>query len=89
LTIYILNTCKRIYISGTFITIDEIMIVYRGRSKHITKFKNEPINKDHKIWVLVEYGYIWSWLWYPLEKGTEYTGFIFNSMLPDTLDSTK
>jgi hypothetical protein len=65
------------------------MIVYRGRSKYTTKFKNKPISEGYKVWVLAEYGYIWSWLWYPLEESTEYTAFAFDIMMFDIFDPIK
>jgi hypothetical protein len=65
------------------------MIAYRGRSKHTTKLKNKPINEGYKIWIFAEYGYVWSWLWYSLEEGIEYTVFAFDTIVPDAFDSTK
>ncbi|MFL5661999.1 MAG: hypothetical protein ACJ8BW_11720 [Ktedonobacteraceae bacterium] len=60
---YIRETCKRVYIPGTHVTIDEAMVAFRGRTKHTTKLKNKPIKEGFKVWALAEHGYIWSWLW--------------------------
>ncbi len=62
LATYIKKTCKRIYIPKIHIAIDEVIIAYRGRFKHTTKLPNKSISEGYKVWVLVEYGYIWNWL---------------------------
>ncbi len=65
------------------------MIAFRGRLKYITKFSNKSISEGYKVWALTEYGYIWSWLWYLMEEGIEYTSFTFNERVPKDLDPTK
>jgi hypothetical protein len=60
LAIHIRETCQRIYIPGTYLYIDEVILAYKDRSKHITKFKNKPIKESYKNWVLAEHGYIWN-----------------------------
>jgi len=65
------------------------MIAFRGRLKYITKLSNKPISEGYKVWALVEYGYIWSWLWYLMEEGTEYTFFVFDERVSKDLDLIK
>jgi hypothetical protein len=60
LIIHIREICQRVYISGTHLCIDEVMLTYRDRSKHITKFKNKLIKEDYKNWILAEHDYIWN-----------------------------
>jgi hypothetical protein len=57
---HIREICQRIYTSEIHFCIDEIIFVYKGRSKHITKLKNKPIKENYKNWVLAEHGYIWN-----------------------------
>jgi hypothetical protein len=33
--------------------------------------KNKPIKEGFKVWVLGDQGYVWYWLWYSVETGTE------------------
>jgi len=60
-----------VYNPGTHVTIDEIMMAFRGRSEHTTKLPNKPIKEGYKNWVLDEHGYVWNWLWYSLVNSTE------------------
>jgi hypothetical protein len=59
---HIRKICKRVYTSGIHICINEVMCVFRGRSKHTTKLKNKSIKEGFKVWILAEHGFIWSWL---------------------------
>jgi hypothetical protein len=47
------------------------MIPFRGNSDHTVKIKNKPISEGYKVWVLGDHGYVWSFLWYSCETGTE------------------
>jgi hypothetical protein len=58
---HIRDTYMLVYILRTHLTIDEIMLAFRGRSKDITKLKNKPIGEGFKNWVLAEHGYVWNW----------------------------
>jgi hypothetical protein len=33
--------------------------------------KNKPIKEGFKVWVLGDEGYVWYFLWYSVESGTE------------------
>jgi hypothetical protein len=47
------------YTPGTHVTIDEVILAFRGRSHDTTKLKNKPIGEDFKNWVLADHGYVW------------------------------
>jgi hypothetical protein len=61
LIIYIREICIRMYIPGTYIIINKIILAFRGRYKDVIKFKNKLISENFKNWVLAEHGYIWNW----------------------------
>ena len=46
-------------VPGTNVTIDEAMILFTGRSIHITKMPNKPISQGYKFFCLAEKGYVW------------------------------
>jgi Transposase IS4 len=46
------------------VAIDKAMVAFKGRSKHIIKIKNKPINTGYKLWCIGDHGYIWSWLFH-------------------------
>jgi hypothetical protein len=89
LATHIRETCKRVYILGTHITIDEIMLAFRGRSKDTIKFKNKLISEDFKNWVLAEHGYIWNWEWHLVNKGSEGARESFDSRILEELPETQ
>ena len=89
LTSHIREICKRVYIPGTHITIDEVMLAFRGRSKDITKFKNKPISEGFKNWVLAEHGYVWNWEWHSVDKGSEGAREPLDSRIPEELPETQ
>ena len=64
-------SCQQNWSPGSHFTIDESMILYRGRSEHTVKMKNKPISEGYKVWVLADHGFIWSFLWYSCTTGTE------------------
>jgi hypothetical protein len=43
---------------------DEIMIGWRGRSKHTTKVKGKPQPDGFKVWAIAKKGYLYDWLYY-------------------------
>lgn len=59
LATHIRKTCMRVYISSTHVTIDEVMLAFRGRFKDTTKLKSKPIKEGYKNWVLADHGYVW------------------------------
>jgi hypothetical protein len=59
---HIRDTSKRVYTPGSYVTIDEAMLAFRGRTVHTTKLKNKPIKEGYKNWLLAEHGYVWNWL---------------------------
>jgi len=46
-------------VPGSNVTIDEAMILFTGRSIHITKMPNKPISQGYKFFCMVEKGYVW------------------------------
>lgn len=89
LATHIREICMRVYTPGTHITIDEIMLAFRGRSKDITKLKNKPISEGFKNWVLAEHGYVWNWEWHSVNKGSEGVRESLNSRIPEELPETQ
>jgi hypothetical protein len=47
------------------------MISFRGNSDHTVKMKNKLISESYKVWVLGDHGYVWYFLWYSCDTGTE------------------
>ena len=46
-------------VPGSNVTIDEAMILFTGRSIHITKMPNKPISQGYKFFCMPEKGYDW------------------------------
>jgi len=46
-------------VPGSNVTIDEAMILFTGRSIHITKMPNKPIRQGYKFVCMAEKGYVW------------------------------
>jgi Transposase IS4 len=63
--------CQNAYIPSSHIAIDEAMIAFKERFKHIVKLKNKPINTGYKVWCISDYGYIWSWLFHSKIEGVK------------------
>jgi len=57
------------------------MISFEGRSIHIQKQPNKPIDHGYKIWALCDYRYTWSFLFY--------TGAVGNEVSPRTLETKR
>jgi hypothetical protein len=51
-------------IPGSRLSYNEIMIGWRGRSKHVTVVKNKPQPNGLKVWAIREKGYLYDWLYY-------------------------
>ena len=68
--------CQSNWLPATYVAIDEAMLLFCGRSEDIVKMKNKPIEEGFKIWVLVDLGYVYNWLWFSghKKKGTEVIG---------------
>lgn len=45
---------------ASWLAVDELMIHFQGRTKHIIKIKEKPIKEGFKIWCLGFKGYIWN-----------------------------
>jgi hypothetical protein len=86
---HIRETCKRVYTPGFHMTIDEVMLAFRGRSKDTTKFKNKLISEGFKNWVLAEHGYVWNWEWHSIDRGSEGAREPLDSRIPEELPETQ
>jgi hypothetical protein len=53
---------QKYVVLGQNVSFDEMMVPFAGRSKHILKMKNKPVNKGFKIWALCDHGYIYLFL---------------------------
>ena len=48
---------KALWSPSSYLTVDEAMISYRGRSIDKIKLLNKPIKEGYKVWVLGDSGY--------------------------------
>jgi len=46
-------------VPGSNVTIDEAMILFTGRSIHITNMPNKPISQGYRFFCMAEKGYVW------------------------------
>ncbi|CAG8797157.1 296_t:CDS:2, partial [Dentiscutata erythropus] len=59
---HIRNISKQIYVSGSRVAIDEMMIRFSGHSKHAFRMKNKPVSEGYKIISLCEKGYTYTFM---------------------------
>jgi hypothetical protein len=55
-------------ILGQNVSFDEMMVPFSGRSMHILKMPNKPI-EGFKLWALCDRGYLWDFLFYSWKNG--------------------
>jgi Transposase IS4 len=65
------TACRNAYKPSSHVAIDEAMVAFKGRSRHIIKIKNKPINTGYKLWCIGDHGHIWSWLFHSRVDGVE------------------
>ena len=65
------TACRTAYSPSSHIAIDEAMVPFEGRSRHIIKIKRKPINTGYKLWCIGDHGYIWTWLFHSRVDGVE------------------
>ena len=53
---------SRVYLPSNYVSIDEIMVKFTGRSKEIVSIKGKPIPVGYKILALADRGYVYSFL---------------------------
>ena len=58
------QNCSTLWVSSSYLAIDEVMIHYQGRMHHKVKLPNKPISEGYKVWVLRDNGYVYNWLWH-------------------------
>ncbi|CAH0055796.1 unnamed protein product [Clonostachys solani] len=51
-------------IVGTFVAVEEAMVLFEGRSKQKVTIKTKPTPTRLKVWLLGAYGYILQWIWH-------------------------
>ena len=56
---------------ASWLAVDEMMVAFRGRSKHTVKVKNKPIDQGFKIWALGFNGYIYTFRFHSGCEGSE------------------
>jgi hypothetical protein len=49
---------------GTFVAVDEGMVMFEGRSRHKLTIKTKPTDTGLKVWLLGALGYILQWIWH-------------------------
>jgi hypothetical protein len=77
------SNCQSAVKPSNWVAVDEAMVAFTGRSKHVVNLPSKPIPKGYKIWCLaLKKGYIWSWRWHSRVSGPEGTkkGRWFNQM---------
>jgi hypothetical protein len=57
-------------VPATNTTVDEMMVRFFGRSKHIVKMPKKPIKEGYKIFAICEAGYTYNWLFHSRTVGT-------------------
>jgi len=56
-------SCRQAALPSPWLTVDEAMVAFRGRSIHIVKIQGKPISEGYKVWALsCRGGYIVDWL---------------------------
>ncbi len=68
------QACQKYWIPGAHLAVDECMIPYFGHTRHTIKAPHKPIKQGYKLWALGDHGYIFNWLWYSKNQGTESLG---------------
>ena len=57
------GNCRAAIIPSSWLSIDECIVPYKGRSSHLVRLPGKPIPEGYKIWALGSYGgYILDWL---------------------------
>ena len=72
---------REFYFPSTNLSYDEMIVSFEGRSIHIQKQPNKPIDYGYKIWALCDYEYTWSFLLY--------SGAVGNEVSPMTLETKR
>lgn len=68
------EACKSAVKPSKWVAVDEAMVAFTGRSKHVVNLPSKPIPKGFKVWVLgAKHGYTWSWRWHSKVEGPEST----------------
>jgi hypothetical protein len=64
------DKCQELIVPATNTTVDEMMVRFFGRSKHIVKMPKKPIKEGYKIFALCEAAYTYNWLFHSRTVGT-------------------
>jgi hypothetical protein len=59
---HVRNISKLLYIPSSFLSIDEMIVRFTGRSPHTFRLKGKPTPEGFKILALCDYGYTWTFL---------------------------
>ena len=59
-------TSKDLWELGCKLSVDEMMIVFSGRSKETVRMRNKPVPCGYKMWALCDQGYVWDF--FPLSN---------------------
>jgi hypothetical protein len=64
--------CQQAALPSSWLTVDEAMTAFKGRSSHTVKMPGKPISEGYKIWVLsCRGGYIIDWLYHSRIDGAQ------------------
>ena len=56
------SRCQRFYFPASNVTVDEMMIRFRGRSHHTYRMPSKPITEGYKVFALCDLGYTFNWV---------------------------
>jgi hypothetical protein len=65
------QNCEKAVIPCSWVSVDEGMIPFQGRSRHTVKLRDKPIEEGFKVWICAFGGYVMSWLWHSGLHGPE------------------
>jgi hypothetical protein len=66
------RNCADAVIPSSWLSVDEAMVSFKGRSEHTTRLQGKPIGEGYKIWTLCcRGGYVVDWLFYSAVEGSQ------------------
>src|ERR1700709_308955 len=66
------TNCQQAITTSSWVSVDEAMVPFTGRSKHTVKQKGKPIKEGYKVWCLASHrGYYIDWLLHSPVDGAE------------------
>ena len=78
---------QKYYLSSSYVTVDEMMIRFGGRSRHTTWMPNNPITVGYMVFAICDHGYTLNWRFHSPSSSIPHLSPFYQEIIDNSLST--